>query len=73
MFVPINPLFEDEQVEHILRDSNVRVLVISPERFARLATTTAGCVDLRHRVPPDGAEALPLGRKRYLSPLERID
>src|SRR5207237_7832294 len=33
VFVPINPLLKADQVGHILRDCNVRVLVTSPERF----------------------------------------
>lgn len=55
VFVPINPLLKPEQVGHILRDCNVRVLVTSPERFALLAATAAQCHDLRHVVLTDGA------------------
>ena len=35
VFVPLNPLLKPEQVGFILQDCNVRVLVTSPERFAR--------------------------------------
>jgi acyl-CoA ligase (AMP-forming) (exosortase A-associated) len=55
VFVPINPLLKAEQVGHILRDCNVRVLVTSPERFAALATTLSQCHDLRHVVLTDSA------------------
>jgi acyl-CoA synthetase (AMP-forming)/AMP-acid ligase II len=44
MSVPVNPLLKPEQVAHILRDFNVRVLVTSPERLQQLgaawSTTT---------------------------------
>ncbi len=55
VFVPINPLLKAEQVGHILRDCNVRVLVTSPERFALLAQTLVSCHDLRHVVLTDGS------------------
>ncbi|GAB4466171.1 MAG: acyl-CoA ligase (AMP-forming), exosortase A system-associated [Burkholderiaceae bacterium] len=60
VFVPINPLLKAEQVGHILRDCNVRVLVTSPERFALLAGIAAQCHDLRHVVLTDGVTALPV-------------
>ena len=47
VFVPVNPLLKPPQVEHILRDCNVRVLVTSPERLATLEEALAACVDLR--------------------------
>jgi acyl-CoA ligase (AMP-forming) (exosortase A-associated) len=50
VFVPINPLLKAEQVGHILRDCNVRILVTSPERLALLEATLAQCHDLRHVV-----------------------
>ena len=50
VFVPVNPVLKPEQVGHILRDCNVRVLVTSPERFAALRDTLAACHDLRHVV-----------------------
>lgn len=49
-FVPVNPLLKPEQVGHILRDCNVRVLVTSPERASGLAGTLANCPDLQHTV-----------------------
>ena len=50
VFVPVNPILKAEQVGYILQDCNVRVLVTSPERFATLRDTLAGCHDLRHVV-----------------------
>ena len=50
VFVPVNPILKPEQVGYILQDCNVRVLVTSPERFATLCDTLAGCHDLRHVV-----------------------
>jgi len=49
-FVPINPVLKAQQVAHILRDCNVRVLVTSPERLALLAPMLSACPDLRHMV-----------------------
>ena len=50
VFVPVNPLLKPEQVGHILRDCNVRVLVTSPERLLLLQSTLRECPDLRHIV-----------------------
>ncbi len=50
VFVPVNPLLKADQVGHILRDCNVRILVTSPERLATLQDTLATCHDLRHVV-----------------------
>ncbi|HEX2826045.1 MAG TPA: acyl-CoA ligase (AMP-forming), exosortase A system-associated [Burkholderiales bacterium] len=50
VFVPVNPLLKPDQVGHILRDCNVRVLVTSPERAAMLAETLEACPDLAHLV-----------------------
>ena len=47
VFVPVNPLLKAEQVAHILKDCNVRVLVTSPERLELLRPVLAGCHDLR--------------------------
>ncbi|MBS0354281.1 MAG: acyl-CoA ligase (AMP-forming), exosortase A system-associated [Proteobacteria bacterium] len=49
-FVPINPILKGEQVMHILRDCNARVLVTSAERLPLLADTLSHCHDLRHVV-----------------------
>ena len=48
VFVPVNPLLKPDQVGHILRDSNARVLVTSPERQELLEGTLASCPELRH-------------------------
>lgn len=47
VFVPLNPLLKPEQVQHILRDCNVRVLVTSPERLQLLNDVLPHCPDLR--------------------------
>jgi acyl-CoA ligase (AMP-forming) (exosortase A-associated) len=46
-FVPVNPILKPDQVAHILRDCNVRVLVTSVERAAGLSEILAHCPDLR--------------------------
>jgi acyl-CoA synthetase (AMP-forming)/AMP-acid ligase II len=48
VFVPINPLLKADQVHHILRDCNVRLLVTSPERLATVMLSD--CPDLQHVV-----------------------
>ena len=59
VFVPVNPILKAEQVGYILQDCNVRVLVTSPERFATLCDTLAGCHDLRHVVLTGKVDTLP--------------
>jgi len=50
VFVPVNPILKAPQVQHILRDCNVRVLVTSNERLAGLQEIIGHCPDLRHVV-----------------------
>jgi acyl-CoA ligase (AMP-forming) (exosortase A-associated) len=50
VFVPLNPLLKPEQVAHILRDCNARILLTSPERLAMLSGDLATCPDLRHAI-----------------------
>jgi acyl-CoA ligase (AMP-forming) (exosortase A-associated) len=50
VFVPVNPVLKAEQVRHILRDCNVRVLVTTAERLEGIATALAEAPDLRHVV-----------------------
>jgi acyl-CoA ligase (AMP-forming) (exosortase A-associated) len=50
VFVPVNPVLKASQVQHILRDCNVRVLVTSPERVVGLHDVLDGCPDLRHLI-----------------------
>ncbi len=59
VFVPINPLLKAEQVGHILRDCNVRVLVTANMRAAQLAEVLAECHDLNHAVIVDDGKGLP--------------
>jgi acyl-CoA synthetase (AMP-forming)/AMP-acid ligase II len=47
VFVPVNPLLKPNQVAHILKDCNVRVLFTSANRLSLLAEVLAGCRDLR--------------------------
>ena len=58
-FVPLNPLLKGEQVGHILRDCNVRVLVTSAERLALLQPVLAGCHDLRQVILVGNPATLP--------------
>jgi len=47
VFVPVNPLLKPEQVEHILKDCNVRILVTTHERVELLLPVLAKCHGLR--------------------------
>jgi len=47
VFVPINPVLKADQVDHILRDCNVRVLITSAERLDGIAETIAKAPDLQ--------------------------
>jgi acyl-CoA ligase (AMP-forming) (exosortase A-associated) len=62
-FVPLNPILKPEQVAHIVRDCDVRVLVTSPERWLTLAPALVDCPSLRTLVltgAPAAASALPV-------------
>jgi acyl-CoA ligase (AMP-forming) (exosortase A-associated) len=54
VFVPVNMLLKAEQVAHILRDCNVRVLVTSPERLEELRGVIGECPDLKAVVTVGG-------------------
>ncbi len=56
VFVPINPLLKADQVAHILRDCNVRILVTSSDRARLLAEVLAECYDLNSVVVIEGAQ-----------------
>ena len=65
VFVPVNPLLKPEQVGYILRDCNVRLLVTSSQRLARLRDALAPCPDLRHVVIiDDDVEIEPISTAR---------
>lgn len=66
--VPINPMLKAQQVAHILRDCNVRVLITSPSRAKQLAEILPDCHDLDFLVLTADAEGLPeLPRLKTLS------
>ncbi|MCB1689740.1 MAG: acyl-CoA ligase (AMP-forming), exosortase A system-associated [Halioglobus sp.] len=48
--VPINPMLKAQQVSHILRDCNVRVLITSPSRAKQLQEILPDCHDLNFLV-----------------------
>lgn len=47
VFVPVNPILKSQQVSHILRDCNARILITSKQRLASLETDLASCHDLQ--------------------------
>ena len=53
VFVPVNPLLKGEQVAHILKDCNVRILITSHDRLKILAPFLDTCTDLRAVVALD--------------------
>ena len=65
VFVPVNPLLKPEQVAHILRDCNTRVLVTSADRARLLDSVLAECPDLRHLVLTGEFEADAISKAHY--------
>lgn len=61
VFVPINPLLKEQQVAHILRDSNARVLVTTCARLDGLDQALSGCPELRCVVVAGPGRAQPAG------------
>src|SRR5258707_288497 len=61
VFVPVNPLLKPEQVAHILKDCNVRILVTSVDRLKLLTPVLSKCHDLHTVVVAGGGaiESLP--------------
>ncbi len=57
VFVPLNPMLKPEQVAHILRDCQVKVLVTSQERLAALLPILVGCPELQQLVLTDGVSS----------------
>lgn len=54
VFVPVNPLLRPQQVRHILKDCNVRILVTSESRLASLCEILPDCHDLNTVLSVDG-------------------
>ena len=69
VFVPVNPLLKREQVAHILRDCNVRMMVTSAGRLTDLEEVLPACPDLRAVIlsEGDGPTAGERGHLRTLS------
>lgn len=61
VFVPVNPLLKAEQVVHILRDCNVRMLVTAADRLVAIRAHQAACPDLAHVVVIGRATSRPGG------------
>jgi len=62
VFVPVSPVLRPNQVAHILKDCNVRVLITSHARLESLSEVLPGCHDLNTIILVDGdakAEAAP--------------
>ena len=66
-FVPVNPLLKAEQVAHILRDCNVRVLITSSERLPLLEPLLEGCEDLSAVIVTEEPAEPSHGRLRVLT------
>ena len=55
VMVPVNPVLKAPQVQHILKDCNVRVLITNKARYAQLSESYLDdCHDLRHVILVDG-------------------
>ncbi len=57
VMVPVNPVLKAAQVGHILKDCNVRVLIINKARLRQLSEVIDQCHDLRHIIVVDGKPA----------------
>jgi acyl-CoA ligase (AMP-forming) (exosortase A-associated) len=57
VFVPVSPVLRPNQVAHILKDCNVRVLITSRSRIEALVEVLPACRDLNTIVLVDGAAA----------------
>ncbi len=53
VMVPVNPALKAAQVEHILKDCNVRVLITNKARLHQLDEVIGQCHDLRHIIVVD--------------------
>jgi len=58
VFVPVNPILKPQQVSHILRDCNARILITSKQRLASLETDLASCHDLQTVILVDSDQNL---------------
>ncbi len=56
VFVPVNPILKAQQVTHILRDCNARILITNKMRFEGLETELAECHDLQTIILIDSDE-----------------
>ena len=54
VFVPVSPVLRPNQVAHILKDCNVRVLITSHARLESLSEVLPGCHDLNTIILVDG-------------------
>jgi acyl-CoA ligase (AMP-forming) (exosortase A-associated) len=59
VFVPINPVLRSQQVVHILKDCNVRVLITTEDRLRSLDDALVHCRDLATVVLLDPAADVP--------------
>lgn len=54
VMVPVNPVLKSPQVQHILKDCNVRVLITNKSRYKQMAKDIQQCHDLLHVILVDG-------------------
>jgi len=50
VFIPINPIFKGEQVQHIVNDSGAKILITSPERLLAMEDKLHACTHLEHLI-----------------------
>ena len=58
VFVPINPILKPQQVAHILRDSNARILITGKSRLSLIENELANCHDLQIIILIDSEEKI---------------
>jgi len=74
VFVPINALYRDRHVRHILRDCNIRVLVTTAARLRNLGAALNDCHDLHTVILVDGqTDDLLHDRRSLANPIDALD
>ncbi len=53
VIVPVNPMLKPEQVKHILKDCNARILVTTSQKAAQIAEVLPSCHDLHTLITID--------------------
>ncbi len=64
IFIPVNPVLKPDQVVHILKDSQARMLISSGARLTSLGNSLDHCAELKLVVHTDAVSPSPAGSAR---------